>query len=181
MEHPFPYPFEIYIRIPTSIPISSHHSSPPPTPALPIHPQFPLIAHLSPELHPERDSAAVELINDEKAVALVDFENSTTIKLCELRATGHGEASDGEQQSRDGENEKKLETQLYDSIFDKFDLDSSETVDVEEFISEMKKTLVDIDDGLGFFPIQMVHEDRYHNFLKQAADLEASKPLHPST
>ncbi|KAK2637165.1 hypothetical protein Ddye_031957 [Dipteronia dyeriana] len=72
-------------------------------------------------------------------------------------------------------------TQLYDSIFDKFDLDSSGTVDVEEFRSELKKILLAIADGLGSSPIQMALEDGDHNFLKQAADLEASKLSQPST
>ncbi|XP_031274829.1 uncharacterized protein LOC116133260 [Pistacia vera] len=66
-------------------------------------------------------------------------------------------------------------TQLYDSIFDKFDLDSSGSVDVAEFRSEMKKILLAIADGLGSCPIQMALEDGDQNFLKKAADLEASK------
>ena len=45
----------------------------------------------------------------------------------------------------------------------------------------MKKILLAIADGLGYFPIQMVLEDEDHNFLKLAADLEASKLPHPST
>ncbi|KAH7570719.1 hypothetical protein ACOSP7_019101 [Xanthoceras sorbifolium] len=72
-------------------------------------------------------------------------------------------------------------TQLYDSIFDKFDLDSSGTVDVEEFRSEMKKILLAIADGLGSCPIQMALDDDDQNFLKQAADLEASKLPQPSS
>ena len=66
-------------------------------------------------------------------------------------------------------------SQLYDSIFDKFDLDQSGTVDLDEFRSEMKKILLAIADGLGSSPIQMVLEDDDPSFLKQAADLEASK------
>ncbi|KAF4390898.1 hypothetical protein CsatB_014810 [Cannabis sativa] len=66
-------------------------------------------------------------------------------------------------------------SQLYDSIFDKFDCDRSGTVDREEFRSEMKKILLAIADGLGSSPIQMVLEDDDPTFLKQAADLEASK------
>ncbi|KAJ0038376.1 hypothetical protein Pint_24123 [Pistacia integerrima] len=69
-------------------------------------------------------------------------------------------------------------TQLYDSIFDKFDLDSSGSVDVAEFRSEMKKILLAIADGLGSCPIQMALEDGDQNFLKKAADLEASKIAH---
>uniref|UniRef100_A0A2P2IRH1 Calcium ion binding protein n=1 Tax=Rhizophora mucronata TaxID=61149 RepID=A0A2P2IRH1_RHIMU len=70
-------------------------------------------------------------------------------------------------------------TQLYDSIFEKFDCDKSGTVDLEEFRSEMKKILLAIADGLGSCPIQMAIDDevdpQHTNFLKQAADLEASK------
>ncbi|PON69209.1 Parvalbumin [Parasponia andersonii] len=66
-------------------------------------------------------------------------------------------------------------SQLYDSIFDKFDVDQSGTVDRNEFRSEMKKILLAIADGLGSSPIQMALEDDDPSFLKQAADLEASK------
>ncbi|ONI20194.1 hypothetical protein PRUPE_2G002300 [Prunus persica] len=66
-------------------------------------------------------------------------------------------------------------TQLYDSIFDKFDADQSGTVDLDEFREEMKKIMLAIADGLGSSPIQMVLEDDDQNFLKKAADLEASK------
>ncbi|CAB4267979.1 unnamed protein product [Prunus armeniaca] len=66
-------------------------------------------------------------------------------------------------------------TQLYDSIFDKFDTDQSGTVDLEEFREEMKKIMLAIADGLGSSPIQMVLEDDDQNFLKKAADLEASR------
>ncbi|CAI9092042.1 OLC1v1027185C1 [Oldenlandia corymbosa var. corymbosa] len=64
-------------------------------------------------------------------------------------------------------------TKLYDSIFEKFDGDHNGTVDLEEFRSEMKKIMLAIADGLGSCPIQMVLDD--DSFLKQAADLEASK------
>ncbi|RXH76096.1 hypothetical protein DVH24_018984 [Malus domestica] len=50
-------------------------------------------------------------------------------------------------------------TQLYDSIFDKFDSNQSGTVDLEEFRKEMKKIMLAIADGLGSSPIQMVLED----------------------
>ncbi|RZC90914.1 hypothetical protein C5167_028744 [Papaver somniferum] len=67
-------------------------------------------------------------------------------------------------------------SQLYDSIFEKFDFDHSGTIDVEEFRAEMKKIMLAVADGLGFSPIQMVIEDDDDDsFLKQAADLEASK------
>ncbi|KAK9283075.1 hypothetical protein L1049_012184 [Liquidambar formosana] len=66
-------------------------------------------------------------------------------------------------------------TQLYDSIFEKFDCDRSGTVDLEEFRSEMKKILLAIADGLGSSPIQMALEDDDQNILKKAVDLEASK------
>ena len=69
-------------------------------------------------------------------------------------------------------------TQLYDSIFDKFDSDQSGTVDLEEFREEMKKIMLAIADGLGFSPIQMVLEDDDQNLLKKAADLETAKTSH---
>ena len=64
---------------------------------------------------------------------------------------------------------------LYDSIFDSFDCDRSGAVDPAEFRAEMRNILLAIADGLGSSPIQMVLEDDDPSFLKQAADLEASK------
>ncbi|XAR63384.1 hypothetical protein NMG60_11023297 [Bertholletia excelsa] len=66
-------------------------------------------------------------------------------------------------------------TRLYDSIFEGFDSDKSGTIDREEFMSEMKKIMLAIADGLGSNPIQMALEDDDKSLLKQAADLEASK------
>ncbi|ESQ39061.1 hypothetical protein EUTSA_v10001674mg [Eutrema salsugineum] len=66
-------------------------------------------------------------------------------------------------------------TSLYDSIFEKFDTDQSGSVDLEEFRSEMKKIVLAIADGLGSCPITMALDDGDDNFLKKAADLEASK------
>ncbi|KAJ6750569.1 hypothetical protein OIU85_001140 [Salix viminalis] len=66
-------------------------------------------------------------------------------------------------------------TNLYNSIFDKFDCDRSGTVDLEEYRSELKMILLAIADGLGSSPIQMALEDDDQGFIKQAADLEASK------
>ncbi|EEF50229.1 uncharacterized protein LOC8289320 [Ricinus communis] len=71
-------------------------------------------------------------------------------------------------------------TQLYDSIFEKFDCDKSGTVDLDEFRTEIKKILLAIADGLGSSPIQMALEDDDQGFLKKAADLEASKLQKPS-
>lgn len=45
----------------------------------------------------------------------------------------------------------------------------------------MKKIMLAIADGLGSCPIQMALEDDDQNFLKKAADLEASKLTHPSS
>ncbi|XP_019159367.1 PREDICTED: uncharacterized protein LOC109156040 [Ipomoea nil] len=66
---------------------------------------------------------------------------------------------------------------LYDSIFEKFDLDQSGTIDRDEFKSEMKKIMLAIADGFGSSPIQMVLDDSFgdNNFLKQAADREAAQ------
>ncbi|PPS11251.1 hypothetical protein GOBAR_AA09377 [Gossypium barbadense] len=50
------------------------------------------------------------------------------------------------------------------------------TIDPQEFKSEMKKILLAIADGLGSCPIQMaLEDDDRSNFLKKAADLEAAK------
>ncbi|KAI3448951.1 hypothetical protein Pfo_005616 [Paulownia fortunei] len=65
---------------------------------------------------------------------------------------------------------------LHDSVFEKFDCDNSGTVDQEEFGNEMRNILLAIADGIGFCPIHMALEDEDQiSFLKQAADLEASK------
>ncbi|KAL8495882.1 hypothetical protein ACS0TY_019847 [Phlomoides rotata] len=66
-------------------------------------------------------------------------------------------------------------TKLYDSIFTQFDCDNSGTVDQKEFRDELKNMLLAVADGLGSNPIQMALEEGEKNFLKQAADLEASK------
>ncbi|XP_074268275.1 uncharacterized protein LOC141591739 [Silene latifolia] len=67
-------------------------------------------------------------------------------------------------------------TSLYDSIFDRFDIDGSGTVDLDEFRVEMKKIMLAIADGLGESPISMALEEGLDgNLLKKAADLEASK------
>ncbi|KAK4379618.1 hypothetical protein RND71_001480 [Anisodus tanguticus] len=66
-------------------------------------------------------------------------------------------------------------TNLYDSIFDKFDCDHNGTVDREEFGNEMRKMMLAIADGLGSSPIQMALDDSDQSLIKQAADLEASK------
>ncbi|KAL7589293.1 hypothetical protein Lser_V15G41019 [Lactuca serriola] len=66
-------------------------------------------------------------------------------------------------------------TRLYDSVFLSFDEDSNGTVDLEEFRSEMKKTMLAIAVGLGSSSIQMAVEDDDQSFLKKAVDLEAAK------
>ncbi|WCJ19029.1 Calcium-binding EF-hand family protein [Euphorbia peplus] len=72
-------------------------------------------------------------------------------------------------------------TQLYDSIFEKFDCDKSGTVDADEFKGEIRNILMAIADGLGSNPIQMILEEDGNSFLKQAADLEASKLHQPQS
>ncbi|WOL02623.1 hypothetical protein Cni_G11342 [Canna indica] len=66
---------------------------------------------------------------------------------------------------------------LYNSIFDKFDLDRSGTVDRDEFRAEMRNILLAIADGLGDSPMQIVLEDddEASNLLQEAVDLETSK------
>ncbi|XP_055815093.1 uncharacterized protein LOC129884841 [Solanum dulcamara] len=66
-------------------------------------------------------------------------------------------------------------TNLYDSIFEKFDCDHNGNVDREEFGNEMRKIMLAIADGLGSSPIQMALDDSEQSLIKQAADLEASK------
>ncbi|XP_078444419.1 uncharacterized protein LOC144713645 [Wolffia australiana] len=66
--------------------------------------------------------------------------------------------------------------ELYDSIFEQFDVDRNGTVDRAEFRSELSKILLAIADGLGSSPIQIAMDDGDgRSFLKEAADLEARK------
>ncbi|KAH7853893.1 hypothetical protein Vadar_007754 [Vaccinium darrowii] len=44
-------------------------------------------------------------------------------------------------------------TRLYDSIFEKFDCDHGELIDLEEFRLEMKKIMLAISNGLGLAPV----------------------------
>ncbi|ERN11162.1 hypothetical protein AMTRI_Chr04g243540 [Amborella trichopoda] len=64
-------------------------------------------------------------------------------------------------------------TKLYDSIFERFDRDSSGSVDMGEFRSEMKLIMLAVADGLGTSPIQIALEK--DSLLQKAADLESSK------
>ncbi|PON56086.1 Parvalbumin [Trema orientale] len=63
--------------------------------------------------------------------------------------------------------------QVYGSLFDLFDHDSSGTVDLEEFESETKRMMLAMANGLGFLPVQMVLEE--DSFLKKAVERESSK------
>lgn len=47
---------------------------------------------------------------------------------------------------------------LYDSVFETFDTDHNNTVDLTEFRSQVKDILLAIADGLGFAPLTMVVE-----------------------
>lgn len=62
---------------------------------------------------------------------------------------------------------------LYDSVFDGFDTDHSNTVDLKEFRSEMKNIMVAIADGLGAAPIQLILEEG--SLLKDAVEFEYAK------
>lgn len=62
---------------------------------------------------------------------------------------------------------------LYDSVFDGFDTDHSNTVDLKEFRSEMKNIMVAIADGLGAAPIQLILEE--DSLLKDAVEFEYAK------
>lgn len=59
-------------------------------------------------------------------------------------------------------------TALYDSVFEDFDTDRSDTVDLPEFRSSLKQILLAIADGLGIAPITMLLEEG--SLLSTAAD-----------
>lgn len=50
-------------------------------------------------------------------------------------------------------------TALYDSVFQDFDTDHNDTVDLNEFRSSLNQILLAIADGLGSAPLTMVVED----------------------
>lgn len=62
---------------------------------------------------------------------------------------------------------------LYDSVFDGFDTDRNNTVDLNEFRSEMKNIMLAIADGLGAAPIQLLLEEG--SLLKDAVEFESVK------
>ncbi|XP_024989135.1 uncharacterized protein LOC112523680 [Cynara cardunculus var. scolymus] len=53
--------------------------------------------------------------------------------------------------------------------------DNNGSIGIEEFRSEVKKMMLVVAEGIGSSPMQMVVGDDDQNFLKKAADLEASK------
>ncbi|BFG20062.1 hypothetical protein CerSpe_063360 [Prunus speciosa] len=124
-----------------------------------------------------REEAQFKKSVDEQFVAL-DLNNDGVLSRAELRKAFESLRLIEAHFGIDVATPPEQLTQLYDSIFDKFDTDQSGTVDLEEFREEMKKIMLGIADGLGSSPIQMVLEDDDQNFLKKAADLEASKTSH---
>jgi len=62
---------------------------------------------------------------------------------------------------------------LYDSVFDGFDTDHNNNVDLNEFRSEMKNIMLAIADGLGAAPIQLLLEEG--SLLKDAVEFESAK------
>ncbi|XP_021816474.1 uncharacterized protein LOC110758851 [Prunus avium] len=124
-----------------------------------------------------REEAQFKKSVDEQFVAL-DLNNDGVLSRAELRKAFESLRLIEAHFGIDVATPPEQLTQLYDSIFDKFDTDQSGTVDLEEFREEMKKIMLAIADGLGSSPIQMVLEDDDQNFLKKAADLEASKTSH---
>ncbi|XP_008797868.1 uncharacterized protein LOC103712932 [Phoenix dactylifera] len=128
-------------------------------------------------------STVREFVGDEAA-----FQKSVDERFASLDLNGDGVLSRAELR-RALETFRLLETHfgvdvvtppaevasLYDSIFEQFDCDHSGTVDREEFRREMRRIMLAIADGLGSSPIQIAVEDDGHNFLQQAADLEAAK------
>ncbi|PQQ04278.1 uncharacterized protein Pyn_30351 [Prunus yedoensis var. nudiflora] len=124
-----------------------------------------------------REEAQFKKSVDEQFVAL-DLNNDGVLSRAELRKAFESLRLIEAHFGIDVATPPEQLTQLYDSIFDKFDTDQSGTVDLEEFREEMKQIMLGIADGLGSSPIQMVLEDDDQNFLKKAADLEASKTSH---
>ncbi|XP_050216575.1 uncharacterized protein LOC126667612 [Mercurialis annua] len=128
-------------------------------------------------------STVRDFVNDEphfnKSVAdafsKLDLNNDGVLSRCELRKAFESLRLIESHFGIDVATPPEQLTQLYDSIFDKFDCDKSGAVDVDEFRSEFQKILLAIADGLGSSPIQMALEDDDQSFLKKAADLEASK------
>ncbi|GLJ12384.1 hypothetical protein SUGI_0189880 [Cryptomeria japonica] len=62
---------------------------------------------------------------------------------------------------------------LYNSVFDSFDKDHDNNVDLPEFRSEMKKIMLAIADGLGTAPIQLLVDNG--SLLKEAVEFESAK------
>ena len=62
---------------------------------------------------------------------------------------------------------------VYNSLFQQFDHDSNEKVDLEEFKAETKSMMVAMANGMGFLPVQMVLEE--DSLLKKAVERESSK------
>ncbi|XP_062107261.1 uncharacterized protein LOC133818423 [Humulus lupulus] len=63
--------------------------------------------------------------------------------------------------------------QVYNSLFELFDHDSSGTIELEEFEAETKRMMLAMANGMGFLPVQMVLEE--DSFLKKAVERETSK------
>lgn len=119
------------------------------------------------------DSAQFQKSVDE-AFAALDLNNDGVLSRSELRRAFESMRLIETHFGVDVATPAEELTKLYDSIFEKFDLDRSGTVDHKEFGDELRNILLAIADGLGSSPIQMALEDG-DNFLKKAADLEASK------
>ncbi|XP_061369873.1 uncharacterized protein LOC133312625 [Gastrolobium bilobum] len=120
------------------------------------------------------DDAQFSKSVDEQFTAL-DLNNDGVLSRAELRTAFESMRLIESHFGIDVTTSPEQLTQLYNSIFDKFDVDGSGTVDRREFRSEMKKIMLAIADGLGSFPIQMALEDDAQSLLQKAADLEASK------
>lgn len=59
---------------------------------------------------------------------------------------------------------------LYDSVFESFDTDQNDTVDLKEFRSSLRQILLAIAEGLGSCPLTMLLEEG--SLLKDAVDHE---------
>ncbi|KAL8490751.1 hypothetical protein ACS0TY_022661 [Phlomoides rotata] len=107
-------------------------------------------------------SMVTEFVNDEKA-----FEKWTDEKFRTLDADADGVLSRDELQRRVGKlssREFELQaaneiTSLYDTLFDKFDVDRSGTIDRVEFTALMKEIMLAKARGIGNSPVSVVLQE----------------------
>uniref|UniRef100_A0A0D6R4L6 EF-hand domain-containing protein n=1 Tax=Araucaria cunninghamii TaxID=56994 RepID=A0A0D6R4L6_ARACU len=118
------------------------------------------------------NEAAFNKTIDEKFKAF-DVNNDGVLSRCELRKVFESLRLIESHFGMEVQNTPDQLNALYDSVFDGFDTDHNNTVDLEEFRSEMKKIMLAIADGLGAAPIHLVLEN--DSLLKEAIEFESSK------